>query len=318
MGALQLSLHKNKVAVGLLPPVLGTLIGIVTTSPIWLPATLLVGVMGFPLWFVVGLATSLVLVFAAISTLVTVQVVRSARLKAAVDGFLRSPQGQLLLFQGSESNQGLAPAEFAAKLQQYVIENPSHKLLASLVIDFLGTATFAVPVVGELADILWAPVSAKLVSELYSESSPRIKYLAFMEELLPFTDIIPTATLAWYVRGRRAAPSVMTRIFVLVFGVEVASHLTKFACGLYDQDERELKLGRAEQDALEPAPVRRHRLKCRFAEKGTTGAKEMGREGRHDTFWKELVAAPVNRRCNWMCMGGPAIAQRTVLTFSLV
>jgi len=194
----QLSLHKNKVAVGLLPPMLGTVIGIVATSPIWLPVTLLVGVMGFPLWFVVGVATLLVLVLASISTLVTLQVVRSARLKAAVDGFLRSPQGQLLLFQGTESNQSLATREIAARLQQYVMENPSHKLLASLVIDFVGTASFAVPVVGELADLLWAPVSAKLVSALYSESSPHLYYLAFLEELLPFTDIIPTATLGWY------------------------------------------------------------------------------------------------------------------------
>lgn len=194
----QLSLHKNKVAVGLLPPMLGTVIGIAATSPIWLPITLLVGVMGFPLWFVAAVAMFLVLVFAAISTLVTLQVVRSARLKAAVDGFLRSPQGQLLLFQGSESNQGLAPGEIAARVQQYVMENPSHKLLASLAIDFVGSASFAVPVVGELADLLWAPVSAKLVSALYSESSPRIYYLALLEELLPFTDIIPTATLGWY------------------------------------------------------------------------------------------------------------------------
>lgn len=184
---------------GLVPPVLGCLVGIVATSPVWLPLTLLVGIMGAPVWFVVAVAGSLVLVFAVLSTVVTVKAVRSARLKAAVTQFLRSPQGQLLLFEGAATEQGMSPSQLAARIQQHVMENPSSKLMASLAIDFLGNATFVVPGLGELADVLWAPVSAKLVSGMYSESSPHAKYVAFFEELLPFTDFIPTATLAWCV-----------------------------------------------------------------------------------------------------------------------
>ncbi|KAG6618613.1 uncharacterized protein IUM83_01539 [Phytophthora cinnamomi] len=193
----QLSLHKNKAALGLLPAVAGCVVGVVGTSPVWLPLTLLVGVMGFPVWFVVGVAMTLVTIFSTISAVVTVKLARSKRVKGACHHFLTSQQGQLLLFEGMPGEEALSPSALSARAKQYVLENPSRKLVASLAIDFLGNATFVVPGVGELADVLWAPVSAKMVDILYKESSPHAKYVAFMEEVLPFTDFIPTATLAW-------------------------------------------------------------------------------------------------------------------------
>ncbi|RLN93232.1 hypothetical protein BBJ28_00015555 [Nothophytophthora sp. Chile5] len=188
--------HQNKAVLGLLPPIAGCIIGIVATSPVWVPLTVLVGVMGSPIWFVVGVATSLIVVFSVISTVVTVKLVRSERVKSACQHFLRSPQGQLLLFEGTPGEKTMSPSVLSARAKEYVLANPSRKLVASLAIDFLGNATFVVPGLGELADVLWAPVSAKMVDTLYSESSPHAKYVAFVEELLPFTDFIPTATLA--------------------------------------------------------------------------------------------------------------------------
>ncbi|GMF40818.1 unnamed protein product [Phytophthora fragariaefolia] len=181
----------------MLPAVAGCVIGIVGTSPVWLPLTLLVGVMGFPVWFVVGVAISLITFFSAISALVTIKLAHSKRVKGACQHFLTSPQGQLLLFEGMPGEEALSPSALSSRAKEYVLENPSRKLVASLAIDFLGNATFVVPGLGEMADVLWAPVSAKMVDMLYKESSPHAKYVAFLEEVLPFTDFIPTATLAW-------------------------------------------------------------------------------------------------------------------------
>lgn len=195
--ARQLSLHKNKAAIGLLPAIAGCVVGVVGTSPVWLPLTLLVGVMGFPVWFVLGVAMSLVTIFSTISAIATVKLVRSERVKGACQHFLTSQQGQLLLFEGMPGEESLSPSALSARATEFVLENSSRKLIASLAIDFLGNATFVVPGLGEMADVLWAPVSAKMVDTLYKDSSPHAKYVAFLEELLPFTDFIPTATLAW-------------------------------------------------------------------------------------------------------------------------
>ena len=69
------------------------------------------------------------------------------------------------------------------------------KLIVSLAIDAVGASSFVLPVVGELFDIGWAPVSAALVWYLYGDR--RFVALNFLEEALPFTDWIPSATLAW-------------------------------------------------------------------------------------------------------------------------
>ncbi|KAL3932733.1 MAG: hypothetical protein SGPRY_000586 [Prymnesium sp.] len=69
------------------------------------------------------------------------------------------------------------------------------KLLLSVLIDLIGMATYLLPVAGEAGDVAWAPISALLLYQLYG--SPIITGIAFVEELLPGLDIIPTATIAW-------------------------------------------------------------------------------------------------------------------------
>ena len=88
-----------------------------------------------------------------------------------------------------------AAAERAAAEQAAVEQEKIKKLFLSLVIDVIGMATYAVPVVGEAGDIGWAPISAYLIYQLYGNGL--ISGLAFAEELLPGLDIIPTATIAW-------------------------------------------------------------------------------------------------------------------------
>ena len=71
------------------------------------------------------------------------------------------------------------------------------KLLVSLLVDFVGSMSYLLPLVGEGFDLAWAPISMVLVGAMYDESTPALKYVALMEELLPFTDIVPSATLGW-------------------------------------------------------------------------------------------------------------------------
>ena len=52
---------------------------------------------------------------------------------------------------------------------------------------------------GEAADVGWAPISAFLVYKLYGNGL--VAGIAFVEELLPGLDIIPTATIAWFLEN---------------------------------------------------------------------------------------------------------------------
>jgi len=73
------------------------------------------------------------------------------------------------------------------------------KLVVSLAIDFLGMASYGIPVVGEAEDIAWAPICAFILNYLYGMGP--ITIMGFMEEALPGLDIIPTATIAWSVEN---------------------------------------------------------------------------------------------------------------------
>ena len=71
------------------------------------------------------------------------------------------------------------------------------KLLVSLLIDVVGSASYLIPIAGEGFDLAWAPMSMTLVGALYDGVMPGLKYAALIEELLPFTDWVPSATLGW-------------------------------------------------------------------------------------------------------------------------
>lgn len=55
------------------------------------------------------------------------------------------------------------------------------------------------PFLGELSDIAWAPVSAIFTFIIYRKFKvyPAI-FIDFVEEILPFSDFIPTLTLTWF------------------------------------------------------------------------------------------------------------------------
>jgi hypothetical protein len=71
-------------------------------------------------------------------------------------------------------------------------------LIFCLFMDFIGYASYSIPVLGELADVLWAPISALAFFLAFGGWKGAIGGLFdFWEELLPGTDFIPTFTLMW-------------------------------------------------------------------------------------------------------------------------
>lgn len=74
------------------------------------------------------------------------------------------------------------------------------KLLLCLLIDALGSANEVVPLAGELVDAVYAPMAALALRQLFSGSNV-VLLLEFLEEILPFTDVLPLATICWVVES---------------------------------------------------------------------------------------------------------------------
>ena len=58
--------------------------------------------------------------------------------------------------------------------------------------------SYLIPGAAELFDAVWAPISAVLVYYMFGRKLSWASF-TFLEELLPFTDVVPSATIAWYV-----------------------------------------------------------------------------------------------------------------------
>merc|ERR1712190_413578 len=69
------------------------------------------------------------------------------------------------------------------------------KLLACVGLDLCGNASYLLPEIGEGADLVWAPMQAIALRAMFHSNT--LPMVALAEELLPGTDIIPTATIAW-------------------------------------------------------------------------------------------------------------------------
>ena len=72
------------------------------------------------------------------------------------------------------------------------------KLILSLIFDFLGILPLLLPGIGETIDVIWAPLSSLILLRMYGRKKG--KYAAiinFTEEILPFSDFVPSFTLAW-------------------------------------------------------------------------------------------------------------------------
>ena len=71
-------------------------------------------------------------------------------------------------------------------------------LVKSLMYDAVGMATMSIPLIGPFLDLLWAPYASKKMARMYPGNKGKIaSVIVFLEEILPFTDVIPTFTLMW-------------------------------------------------------------------------------------------------------------------------
>ena len=67
--------------------------------------------------------------------------------------------------------------------------------------DLLGYASYALPFLGELGDLVWAPVSALIFYRLFGGWKGAMGGIFnFIEELLPGLDFIPSFTIMWVIK----------------------------------------------------------------------------------------------------------------------
>ncbi len=72
------------------------------------------------------------------------------------------------------------------------------KLIIGILLDVIGYVSFLIPGVGEFSDIVWAPISAWLMTKLYKGKPGKVAaVINFVEEALPGVDVVPTFTLMW-------------------------------------------------------------------------------------------------------------------------
>jgi hypothetical protein len=68
-----------------------------------------------------------------------------------------------------------------------------------ILMDLIGYASYAIPGLGEFADIIWAPVSGIIFYVTFGGWRGAFGGLFnFVEELLPGTDFIPSFTIMWF------------------------------------------------------------------------------------------------------------------------
>lgn len=82
---------------------------------------------------------------------------------------------------------------------QTIPSNKSRDLILGLLFDVIGMMSFTVPFIGEFSDVIWAPVSGLLMVWMYKGTSGKIGgVFSFLEEIIPFTDFVPSFTLMWF------------------------------------------------------------------------------------------------------------------------
>ncbi|MCD0469023.1 hypothetical protein [Flavobacterium sp. JAS] len=77
-------------------------------------------------------------------------------------------------------------------------DDRTRKLLLGLLLDEIGMISFTIPLLGEFSDVIWAPVAAFIMTKMYKGRVGKVAgVLTFLEEIIPFTDVIPSFTLTW-------------------------------------------------------------------------------------------------------------------------
>mgnify|MGYP005847802599 CR=1 FL=1 len=104
---------------------------------------------------------------------------------------LQTETGQALLYP-------LGPRPTPVSMARLVL--PEHmwgRLAVSLCVDAIGSSSYLIPVLGEVLDCSWAVLQTAIIMAMYDTTTPQLKYVSFLEEILPLTDVVPSATIGW-------------------------------------------------------------------------------------------------------------------------
>ncbi len=85
--------------------------------------------------------------------------------------------------------------------EEVIIEKESNKnrnLILGIVFDAIGMLSFSIPLIGEFSDVVWAPMAGFLMTWMYKGTVGKVGGIfTFIEEIIPFTDFIPSFTFTW-------------------------------------------------------------------------------------------------------------------------
>lgn len=84
-------------------------------------------------------------------------------------------------------------------IQEFNNKKNQH-LFLSIGLDLLGMVTYLIPLLGEVGDVIFAPFYGLAIFIMYRKrifSAAVGGITGTIEELLPGTDVIPTATIMW-------------------------------------------------------------------------------------------------------------------------
>jgi hypothetical protein len=78
------------------------------------------------------------------------------------------------------------------------VSNKNRNLILGILFDAIGMLSFTIPFLGEFSDVVWAPIAGFLMTQMYKGTVGKVGGIfAFLEEIIPFTDFIPSFTLTW-------------------------------------------------------------------------------------------------------------------------
>ena len=84
------------------------------------------------------------------------------------------------------------------EIQVEKADNKNRDLILGLLFDGIGMLSFTIPFLGEFSDVVWAPIAGFLMTRMYKGKMGKVAgVFAFLEEIIPFSDVIPSFTLTW-------------------------------------------------------------------------------------------------------------------------
>ena len=87
-------------------------------------------------------------------------------------------------------------------------------LIFCIIMDMIGYASYAIPVLGEISDIFWAPLSAIIFFLSFGGWKGALGGIGnLIEEILPGTDFIPSFTIMWFIQRYRTNYNAPPRIY---------------------------------------------------------------------------------------------------------